>query len=164
MWGLLQVCAACPTPHLKFELRPSWNNIHDTFPTRSVQDTTLLHTTTEFHLQGVPAQKPVSCDWQPDCLTTTYKSYPIILFSLRMNRDRYYLTHNHHHWLYVAIYCGLIHKHLLNYAMCNGQYKFSVSRLYTILCHIIISMDQLITDPNFSFFLGPVSLGLVLLL
>jgi len=29
------VCAACPTPrlNLKFELRPSWNNIHDTFPT-----------------------------------------------------------------------------------------------------------------------------------
>ena len=26
--------------NLKFELRPSWNNIHDTFPTRTAQDTT----------------------------------------------------------------------------------------------------------------------------
>jgi len=36
MLGLLRVCAACPTPrlNLKFELRPSWNNIHDTFPQR----------------------------------------------------------------------------------------------------------------------------------
>ena len=35
MWGLLRACAACPTPrlNLKFELRPSWNNIHDMFPT-----------------------------------------------------------------------------------------------------------------------------------
>jgi len=35
MWGLLRMCAACPTLrlNLKFELRPSWNNIHDTFPT-----------------------------------------------------------------------------------------------------------------------------------
>ena len=34
--GLLWVCAACPTPrfNLMFELRPSWKNIHDTFPNR----------------------------------------------------------------------------------------------------------------------------------
>ena len=40
---LLRVCAACPTPrvNLSFELRPSWNNIHDTFPTGITQDTTL---------------------------------------------------------------------------------------------------------------------------
>jgi len=40
--GLLRVCAACPTPrlNLSFELRPSWNNIHDTFPTGTAQDTT----------------------------------------------------------------------------------------------------------------------------
>ena len=33
MWGLLRVCVACPTPrlNLRFELRPSWNDIHDTF-------------------------------------------------------------------------------------------------------------------------------------
>jgi hypothetical protein len=34
-WGLLRVCAACQTPrlNLRFELRPYWNNTHDTFPT-----------------------------------------------------------------------------------------------------------------------------------
>ena len=34
-WGLLRVYAACPPPrlNLKFELCPSWNNIHDKFPT-----------------------------------------------------------------------------------------------------------------------------------
>jgi hypothetical protein len=39
-WGLLRVCAACPTPrlNLNFELRPSWNNIHDTFPTGTARD------------------------------------------------------------------------------------------------------------------------------
>jgi len=38
------VCAACPTPclNLKFELRPSWNHIHDKFPTGTAQDTTEL--------------------------------------------------------------------------------------------------------------------------
>jgi hypothetical protein len=43
-WGLLRVCAGCPTPrlNLKFELRPSWNNIHDTFPTGTAHDTTPL--------------------------------------------------------------------------------------------------------------------------
>ena len=42
-WGLLRVCAAGPTPclNLRFELRPSWNNIHNTFPTGTAQDTTL---------------------------------------------------------------------------------------------------------------------------
>jgi hypothetical protein len=30
MWVLLRVCAACTSRlNLKFELRPSWNNIHD---------------------------------------------------------------------------------------------------------------------------------------
>ena len=40
--GIIAVCAACPTPRLnmKFELHPSWNNIHDTFPTGNAQDTT----------------------------------------------------------------------------------------------------------------------------
>jgi len=35
-WGLLRVCAACPTPRLNLssELRPSWNNIQDTFSHR----------------------------------------------------------------------------------------------------------------------------------
>jgi hypothetical protein len=41
MWGLLRVCAACPAPRLKFELRPSWNNIHVTFPTWTAQDATV---------------------------------------------------------------------------------------------------------------------------
>ena len=43
-WGLLRVCAACPTPRLNLssELRPSWNNIQDTFHTGSAQDTTKL--------------------------------------------------------------------------------------------------------------------------
>jgi len=42
-WILLQVCATCRTPRLnmKFDLRPSSNNIHDTFPTGTAQDTTL---------------------------------------------------------------------------------------------------------------------------
>ena len=35
-WGLSRMCVACPTPslNLKFELRPSWNSIHDTFSHR----------------------------------------------------------------------------------------------------------------------------------
>jgi hypothetical protein len=35
------MCAACPTPdlNLKFKLRPSWKNIHDTFRTGTAQDT-----------------------------------------------------------------------------------------------------------------------------
>jgi len=43
-WGLLRACAACPTPrlNLSFELRPSWNNIHDTFPSGTAPDTTEL--------------------------------------------------------------------------------------------------------------------------
>ena len=43
-WGLLRVCAACSTPRLNLssELRPSWNNIQDTFPTRSAPDTTTV--------------------------------------------------------------------------------------------------------------------------
>ena len=43
-WGLLRACAACPTPrlNLRFELHPSWNNIHDTFPTGTAQDAMLL--------------------------------------------------------------------------------------------------------------------------
>ena len=41
-WGLLRVCAACPTPRLNLssEVRPSGNNIQDTFPTGSAQNTT----------------------------------------------------------------------------------------------------------------------------
>jgi len=41
-WGLLRVCAACPTPRLNLscELRHSENNIQDTFPTGSTQGTT----------------------------------------------------------------------------------------------------------------------------
>jgi hypothetical protein len=37
--NLLWVWAACPTPRLSlsFELRPSWNNIHDTSPTGTAQ-------------------------------------------------------------------------------------------------------------------------------
>ena len=40
-WGLLRVCAACPTPSLNLScvLRPSWKNIQDTFHTGSAQDT-----------------------------------------------------------------------------------------------------------------------------
>ena len=43
-WGLLRVCAACLTPRLNLssEPYPSWNNIQDTFPTRSAPDTTHL--------------------------------------------------------------------------------------------------------------------------
>ena len=45
-WGLLRVCAACPTPRLNLssEFRPSGNNIKDTFLTGSAQDTTYLLT------------------------------------------------------------------------------------------------------------------------
>jgi len=34
--------STCPTPrlNLRFELRPSWNNIHDTLPSGTAQDTT----------------------------------------------------------------------------------------------------------------------------
>ena len=37
------MCAPCPTPRLslRFELRPSWKNIHNTFPAGTAQDTTL---------------------------------------------------------------------------------------------------------------------------
>ena len=40
-WGLLRVCAACSTPRLNqsSELRPSWNNIQDTFLTGSATNT-----------------------------------------------------------------------------------------------------------------------------
>jgi len=43
-WGLLVVCAACPSPRLNLssELRPSGNNIQDTFHTGSTQDRTLM--------------------------------------------------------------------------------------------------------------------------
>jgi len=59
--GLLRVCAACRTLrlNLKFELRPSWNIIYDTFPTGTAQDTTpclynqsvkpLIHITTLYY-------------------------------------------------------------------------------------------------------------------
>ena len=42
IWGLLRVCAAYSTPllNLSSELRPSGNNIQDTFPTGSAQDAT----------------------------------------------------------------------------------------------------------------------------
>jgi hypothetical protein len=45
MWVLLRVCVACPTPRLNlmFKLFPSWNNIHDMFPTGTTQDTTHFH-------------------------------------------------------------------------------------------------------------------------
>jgi len=41
--GLLRVCAACQPPRLNLssEFRPSGNNIQDTFPTGSTQDTTV---------------------------------------------------------------------------------------------------------------------------
>jgi hypothetical protein len=39
---IASVCCLPNSPSsLKFELRPSWNNIHDTFPTGTAQDTTL---------------------------------------------------------------------------------------------------------------------------
>ena len=40
-WGLLRVCAACPTPRLilSSEFRPTGNNIQETFPTGSTQNT-----------------------------------------------------------------------------------------------------------------------------
>jgi len=41
-WGLLRVCAACPSPRLSLssELHSSWNNIQDTFLIGSATDTT----------------------------------------------------------------------------------------------------------------------------
>ena len=41
--GIIASVAVCPTPrlNLKFELRPSWNNIHYAFPTGTAQGTTL---------------------------------------------------------------------------------------------------------------------------
>ena len=40
--GLLRERATCPTPslNLRFELHPSWNNIHNTFPSETAQGTT----------------------------------------------------------------------------------------------------------------------------
>jgi hypothetical protein len=42
-WELLRACAASPIPQLNlgFELLPSWNNVHDTFPTGTTQAVTL---------------------------------------------------------------------------------------------------------------------------
>ena len=39
-WGLLRVCAVCPTPRLNLssKLCPSWNDVQDTFLTESVPD------------------------------------------------------------------------------------------------------------------------------
>jgi len=53
-WGLLRVCAACPTPSLNLSsvLRPSWNNIQGTFHTESAQDTT-----TELFCSGFRCEK-----------------------------------------------------------------------------------------------------------
>jgi len=41
-WGLLSVCAACSTPRLDLssELRPSWNNIQDTWGIKNQLDVT----------------------------------------------------------------------------------------------------------------------------
>ena len=89
--GLLQACAACPTPrlNLKFELWPSWNNIHETFPTRTAQDTThsLPHWWKHLHppnrctfqlnltheVQVVISNRPMQKLW---CVT--YLSYTLI--------------------------------------------------------------------------------------
>ena len=58
-WGLLRMCAACLTPRLNLssELRPSWNNIQDTFPTGSAQDTTAVREVRQNRLY--PETKPV---------------------------------------------------------------------------------------------------------
>ena len=57
-WGLLRVCAACPTPrpNLSSELRPSGNNIQDTLPAGSTQVTTNCYTFRPLldHHQGIP--------------------------------------------------------------------------------------------------------------
>jgi hypothetical protein len=44
IWGLLSVYVVCRTPRLNLssELRPSGNNVQDTFPTGSAQDITKL--------------------------------------------------------------------------------------------------------------------------
>jgi len=40
---IARVCGLPNSPSsLKFELRPSWNNIHDMFPTGTAQDTTAI--------------------------------------------------------------------------------------------------------------------------
>ena len=36
---ITSVCSLPNSLNLKFELSPSWNNIHDTFPTGTAQDT-----------------------------------------------------------------------------------------------------------------------------
>jgi hypothetical protein len=60
-WGLLRVCAACSTPRLNLssELRPSWNNIQDTFPTGSAQDTTRRRGTVTFAFRLPVSMNPL---------------------------------------------------------------------------------------------------------
>jgi hypothetical protein len=65
MWELLRVCAACSL-NLRFELRPSWNDIHDTFPTGTMQDTT-THLPEEYFLRTWPYYlvfPPILAQWE----------------------------------------------------------------------------------------------------
>jgi hypothetical protein len=54
---------------------------------------------------------------------------------MKMNKESYYITQDHHYMSHVATFCGLICKHLLNYAMCKRQYKFSQQIVYNIVPH-----------------------------
>jgi hypothetical protein len=59
-WGLLRVCAACPTPRLNLssELCPSGNNIQDMFLTGSTRDTKCNSIKLEFQYNqhGLPCR------------------------------------------------------------------------------------------------------------
>jgi hypothetical protein len=85
-------CAPCPTPllNLNFELRPSWNNIYDTFPARTTQGT-ILHSRTARtlnHRVGSEAKRRTSIvhwsfirffDWKGccDCVSVYFNSVGI---------------------------------------------------------------------------------------
>jgi hypothetical protein len=66
-WGLLTVCAACRSPclNLSSELCSCGNNIQDTFPTGSVQDTTVTYAIVVCHSTFVRDCHHVwnECNW-----------------------------------------------------------------------------------------------------
>jgi hypothetical protein len=92
-WGLLRVCAACPTVRLNLssELRPSGYNIQDTFPTCSTQDKTYVH--------GVLLWPDDGCFTAETCCLKFDKIFFVKLFIIRVvfldgNKYHCIITHN----------------------------------------------------------------------
>ena len=83
-WGLLRVCVSCLTPrrNLSSELRPSGNNILNTFPAGSTQDTTTRHVSLQLVVFGF-----VSAAWlYLLCMTLTSISFLMRIFTARNYR------------------------------------------------------------------------------